>query len=123
MGDVIDRHIGGRLRELRQQRHLAPAMAADRAGLSTKRLLDIEEGELRATATELHALALMLGVSIAQFFEGMPEDVPTDRRARELSSTGAKADVGHLVLAFERLSPALQRRLVGLFAAMIGEPG
>jgi len=57
-------HLGARVRQLREARHLTQESLAEAAGLATKHLQDIERGRTNPTLATLVGLARALGVGI-----------------------------------------------------------
>jgi transcriptional regulator with XRE-family HTH domain len=65
--------VGGRIRELREQRGLSLRALADRCGLSINAISRIERGENSPTVTSLHRLATALNVPITNLFRSGAE--------------------------------------------------
>jgi transcriptional regulator with XRE-family HTH domain len=61
--------IGGRMREIREQRGYSQRDLAERSGLSSNAISRIERGENSPTVSSLHQLAAALRVPIVSFFE------------------------------------------------------
>ena len=69
-----DRHIGMRLRALRQERGLRRADVAFVLRLSESTIRKYEDGDRRVAAGQLWRLANALGVTLDAFTEGFEED-------------------------------------------------
>ncbi len=71
--DLLNATIGARIRRLREATGLSAAALAVLCGLRSARILRIENGKSEAAASELYAIAEVLGVSITYFFDGKHE--------------------------------------------------
>jgi transcriptional regulator with XRE-family HTH domain len=67
-----DVHVGQRLRFRRSMLGLTQAQLAAKVGLTFQAIQKYERGENRISASRLHQFAGILGVPIADFFEGLP---------------------------------------------------
>lgn len=77
----IDRHVGGRIRELRCDFEVPTEILARELGVSREDLASMEDGSLRAGAQVLGRAAKALGVDISYFFEGLEvRDAPAGLR-------------------------------------------
>jgi transcriptional regulator with XRE-family HTH domain len=73
-GDELDALVGERLRVLRLQCGLSPALLASRIGVSAAEIARFEAGLMRIGATRLLRLADALGVHVSAFFDaGRPQ--------------------------------------------------
>jgi len=68
--NFIDRHVGARLRGLRESRGIAAEKLAAAMQIPVSRLRDLEEGRERITADLMRPLARLLRAAPAEFFEG-----------------------------------------------------
>jgi transcriptional regulator with XRE-family HTH domain len=68
--NYIDRHIGSRLRALRQARGMSAEQLSRLAAIAPDRLEALEEGRERISAVLLKTLARVLRATPADFFEG-----------------------------------------------------
>lgn len=66
--DAVSVDVGGRLRELREQRSISIRSLATKSGLSANALSMIERGKTSPSVSTLYKLADALGVSITAFF-------------------------------------------------------
>lgn len=64
--------LGLRLRTIRERNGMTQEQAAERAGIHAKQLGVIEGGKTNVSFPSLVGLAYAYGVSLADFFEGMP---------------------------------------------------
>lgn len=76
----IDRHIGRRLRMLRQSWSLSAKDLDIRIGTTLGTIAKYERGARSFTAQRLHQLGALLGVEISFFFEGLPDLPCSDSR-------------------------------------------
>jgi transcriptional regulator with XRE-family HTH domain len=68
--NFIDRHVGARLRFLRQDRGVTPDVLSRILGISPNRLDDLEEGRERISADMMRVLSRVLRAPPSAFFEG-----------------------------------------------------
>ena len=79
----VDRHVGGRMRELRIMPGLTQPQIADLIGVTYQQAHKYEKGRNRIAAGRLYTIAQALGVEVGYFFEGLqsPDDfVPTPQQ-------------------------------------------
>ena len=79
----VDRHVGGRMRELRIMLGLTQPQIADLIGVTYQQAHKYEKGRNRIAAGRLYTIAQALGVEVGYFFEGLksPDDfVPTPQQ-------------------------------------------
>lgn len=69
---AVEARVGGRLRELRQQKRLSIRALAGRSGLAINTLSMIENGKTSPSVSTLQILANTLDVPVAAFFEQPP---------------------------------------------------
>jgi len=69
--NFIDRHVGVRLRNLRQRRAMAAETLAQALAISPERLADFEEGRERISAELLRKMSRILGAPASEFFLGL----------------------------------------------------
>lgn len=62
-------HLGGRVRHLREQRGLSQEKLAERAGLTSKFLGEVERIETNPSTTSIARLAAALSVNVGDLFE------------------------------------------------------
>lgn len=66
--DDLDRHIGQRLKKLRQKERLSAQALADATDSTQQQISRYENGHNKLSATQLYRIAEALGVPIAWFF-------------------------------------------------------
>jgi transcriptional regulator with XRE-family HTH domain len=69
----IDRHVGARLRLRRRNLGMTEENLAVAVGLTFQQIREYEAGQTRVPAPRLYDLARALTVSIAYFFDGLPD--------------------------------------------------
>jgi transcriptional regulator with XRE-family HTH domain len=113
----IDRHVGVRLRTLRERRGLSLQVLADSTGIDAERLRAFEAGE-RIRPEVLYGLAGTLNVLIAAFFVGTkpPEVQPPDELA-----AFASPETTQLLQVWRRLDSAARHRAIMAVQALAGE--
>ena len=72
MPNLVDVHIGFKIKQLREARHLSQSELAHKLELSVQRLADLESGNSQLSIRQLFELTDILEVPIAYFFEGLP---------------------------------------------------
>ena len=77
--DPIDRHVGARVRERRQEQGMTQNMLGRRIGVTFQAVQKYETGAIRIAASTLYRIGEALGVSPGYFFEGYAPR--TDARA------------------------------------------
>ena len=68
----VTRHVGARVREIREARGMLQYDLANSLGISAKGLSHSELGRTTMTAERLYKIAMLLGVSPCEFFAGLP---------------------------------------------------
>lgn len=69
--DVVDRHVGARVRDRRLALGVSQQELADRLGITYQQLHKYEHGTNRIAAGRLPAIARALGVGVGHLFEGL----------------------------------------------------
>jgi transcriptional regulator with XRE-family HTH domain len=67
----VDRHVAGRIRHRRKQLGITQSEIAAFIGVSPQQMQKYESGRDRITAGYLFAVAMILEVSVAYFYEGV----------------------------------------------------
>lgn len=75
----IDIHVGQRLRQRRTLLGMSQGKLGDTVGLTFQQIQKYERGANRIGASRLYDLSRVLDVSIAYFFEEMPNEISEDR--------------------------------------------
>ena len=82
--NLVDVHVGGRLRELRLAKGLSQQALAVDLGLSFQQVQKYERGRNRVSASMLYKAAARLDVPIDAFFDGLDRKTADDgERARQ----------------------------------------
>ncbi len=97
--NLIDVHVGGRVKFRRKRLGLSLRAVAEQLGLSFQQMRKHEKGVNRIKASRLYALAAILDVPLTFFFDGLEPaqhlERMLDRRARDafraLTTTMSKA--------------------------------
>jgi transcriptional regulator with XRE-family HTH domain len=116
----IDRHVGERLRAIRQSRHLSLAALSDSVGITEVQLAAHEAGE-RIKPEALYAIARTLNVLIAEFFvvtklQERPQEQPVDELA-----DFPPIETAALLRVWRRLDAEGRHRAVLAVQAVAGE--
>jgi len=122
----IDIHVGARLRQRRTLLGMSQGKLGDTVGLTFQQIQKYERGANRIGASRLYDLSRVLDVSIAYFFEDMPDEISTNRykEVNEQLSTNVSAfevdditrrETLELVRNYYKVSdPGVRRRLFEL---------
>jgi transcriptional regulator with XRE-family HTH domain len=70
--DVIDRHVGKKLREHRRMLEMSQQDVSELLGISYQQIQKYESGANRISAGRLYTLAYIMQVPVHKFFEGLP---------------------------------------------------
>ena len=121
MAHPVDEHVGARLRQLRKAIGMSQQVLGERLGLTFQQVQKYERGTNRVSASKLHEAALVLGVSISDFFEGLPaSESPSDSLAVKMS---AEPDLRRLVSLYQAIPKGdARKRLLDLVEVM-ARPG
>jgi transcriptional regulator with XRE-family HTH domain len=115
----IDRHVGERLRAIRESRHLSLQAMADSMGIDVVRLRAFEAGE-RLKPEVLYGIAQALGVLIAEFFVATKAPEPQDPPVDELAAFESPETTA-LLQVWRRLEPVDRHRAILAVRAVAGE--
>jgi len=124
----IDTHVGSRIRLRRNMLGMSQEKLGENLGITFQQIQKYEKGANRVGASRLQAIASILGVPVAFFFEDAPgqekaaggfaEDSPTSF-AVEFCSTPEGLQLNR---AFYRIAdPKVRRRIVELVKSLSGE--
>lgn len=121
----IDVHVGGRIRLRRNMLGMSQEKLGEALGITFQQIQKYEKGTNRVGASRLQAIASILDVPAAFFFEdapgggdGLQEENQTTYVVDFLSSTEGL----HLNRAFVRISdPKVRRKIIDLVRALAGE--
>jgi transcriptional regulator with XRE-family HTH domain len=110
--DVVDGHIGERLRERRRALGLSQAELAERMGFTPPQINRYEHGTTRLSAAGLWQAAQALEVAPGYFFDGLGE------RRKSTETLELEATALRLARLLRPLAPAVRDRLVGFIASL-----
>jgi transcriptional regulator with XRE-family HTH domain len=116
----IDRHVGERLRAIRQSQGMSLETLADSTRIGVARLAAHEAGE-RIKPEVLYAIARRLNVLIAEFFVGTkPQERPQEQPVDELADF-PPTETAALLRAWRRLDAEGRHRAVLAVQAVAGK--
>jgi len=70
--DLVDKHVGNRIRERRRELHISQQDISDILGVSYQQLQKYENGNNRISAGRMFLLAHILKVEVGYFYLGLP---------------------------------------------------
>jgi transcriptional regulator with XRE-family HTH domain len=111
--DDIDRYVGMRLTQRREELGMGQQRLADHIGISFQQVQKYERGANRVSASRLHSLARILSVSPGYFFEGTETTTsPTSPSESPSAVTlvGRNKDALLLLQAFDGIKSDKQKR-------------
>jgi transcriptional regulator with XRE-family HTH domain len=113
MSDLIDIHLGKRLRRRRRLLGLTQQQLADACGVRFQQIQKYECAANRMSAARIWQLAEVLEVPVSYFYEGLgaERDSPGPGEGREVF---ARKETRDLIRAYYRLSERPRRRLLDL---------
>ena len=82
----IDRHIGDRLKQLRQQEGISAAALAEAIDSTQQQISRYENGQNKLGAAQLYRIALSLDVPVSWFFKGI------DLKAESINKISSQND-------------------------------
>jgi transcriptional regulator with XRE-family HTH domain len=111
----IDRHVGDRLRERRVMLGITQQRMAELIGVTYQQAHKYEKGINRISAGRLHQIALVLGVGVEYFYQGLggtdaPDQMRSKRLFLELSRTFMRIPASEHQEALLSLAEALAGR-------------
>lgn len=109
--NFIDRHVGARLRFLRQSRGVSPDVLSRILAISPGRLDDLEEGRERISADLMRVLSRVLRAPPSAFFDGFSVTAAGLVRLTD-DDAGAADDEDRLLRDFARIRDHDARQLV-----------
>ena len=121
-----DKHVGARVRMRRMMLSMSQEKLGDALDLTFQQVQKYEKGANRISASRLQHIASILQVSVAFFFEGLPEhkasglnEAPSPAYVSDFLAT---SDGLNLTKAFVRIKDAkLRRRIVDLVEELADE--
>jgi len=70
--DMVDKHVGSRIRERRRELHISQQEISNILGVSYQQLQKYENGNNRISAGRLFLLAHILKIEVGYFYQGLP---------------------------------------------------
>jgi transcriptional regulator with XRE-family HTH domain len=125
--DLIDRHVGSRVRMQRMLMKMSQEKLGEALGLTFQQVQKYEKGLNRIGASRLQQISTTLNVPLSFFFEGAPTgaavEAPSgfeeDSQSQYVVDFMSTAEGLHLNRSFARIrNPRVRRRLVELVAAL-----
>jgi transcriptional regulator with XRE-family HTH domain len=124
--NLVDQHVGRRMRLRRVLLGLSQEDLAQRLGGSSQLMQKYEAGETRVSASRLYEIGQQLGVPITWFFADLDSDagalggietgqvpVPLDKRQRHIADLMASREARDLVSTyFAILDPRLRKKVL-----------
>lgn len=114
--ELIDRHVGGRIRRRRIELGLSQSELGQALGVSFQQVQKYEQGANRLGAGALFETAMLLGVPVGFFYEGLAPLVAAGGFAEadqaDYDAQPAQADGAQLERAFGRIDTASTRKMV-----------
>ncbi len=92
--DVIDKHVGLRIRNRRTLMGISQEKLADSVGVTFQQVQKYERGTNRVSASRLYRFSKILGVSIDFFYDGIDNNDPTTSPLYGLSDNKQEAFEG-----------------------------
>jgi transcriptional regulator with XRE-family HTH domain len=115
--NIIDKHVGGRLRALREVRGISAEELVRACQISIDRLDRLESGRERIKVDDMRRLCDVLGVTPADFFRGLNED--DDKLAPVGGDLSIEEEGRRLLSDFRRIAdPGKRRMLMALASAL-----
>lgn len=113
--NIIDKHVGQRLRWRRRQLNLSQEKLGELLGLTFQQIQKYERGVNRVSAGRLFELAKVMEVKVPYFYEGL-DDAGVDSFQKSLAETGRDYEPGETQPGSEQVEGAGE--LVELFSAI-----
>jgi transcriptional regulator with XRE-family HTH domain len=122
--DVVDRHVGARVRLLRMQAGMSQEALGNRLGLTFQQVQKYEKGQNRIGASRLFQLSRILRAPVGFFFDGLPDAAAPDAVTRSATLDFLATQEGFdLNLAFARIRDAgARRKIVELVQSLAAVP-
>src|ERR1700761_8110625 len=100
-GNPVDSLVGARIRILRQRRKMSQTELGKTLGVTFQQVQKYENGRNRVSASKLHQVAIALGVSISEIFDGASE---TGKALGATKSVAFDAQALRIAEAFVKIS-------------------
>ncbi len=114
MNHPVDDHVGAKLRQLRKSAGMSQSVLAGRLGLTFQQVQKYERGTNRVSASKLYETAAILGVPVADFFDGLTPD-----NVVQFPSAPSRDDevLARLIEVFEAIPKAERPKVLKVVAA------
>ncbi|WP_407070482.1 helix-turn-helix domain-containing protein [Neorhizobium alkalisoli] len=126
--NAIDVHVGSRIRLQRTLKGMSQTTLAEGLGITFQQVQKYEKGTNRVGSSRLQAIANILGVQVAYFFENNPgalsavESEPTTERNEFVQFLNSAEGLA-LNRAFVKVQDAaVRRKILSLVKALAQEP-
>lgn len=114
----IDTLVGARVRMLRERRKMSQTALGEKIGVSFQQVQKYERGANRISASALFQIARTLGVTPADFFEGIEKDPQGGLDWSRM----VDPQVNDLLSGFSRIaSPKVRAKIVELVTALAAQ--
>jgi transcriptional regulator with XRE-family HTH domain len=116
----VDKSIGGRLKQFRQQANLSQTALGKHLGVSFQQVQKYENGTNRISAASLMKIARFLNISIGDLMssrDGQPQKSTTSGR-NEVARFMKSAEGRSLIQGFLAVDPHLRRHVASLVKAL-----
>jgi transcriptional regulator with XRE-family HTH domain len=127
---AIDKHVGKRLRLLRQINEISLEKLAEIVDVAPQQIQKYEIGETRISASRIFELSKIFGVPLAWFYDDLEAAISAEMYARiRRHQTGAKvteksmseaSQEALLVTYYAQLTPEMRQKLIDI-ARMLSE--
>lgn len=114
MMDVVDIHLGRRLRRRRRILGLTQQQLASACGVRFQQIQKYECAANRMSAARLWQLAEVLEVPVSYFYDGLSQDLSAEDKEPEPPEPTAGKETKALIRAFYSLSERPRQRLLEL---------
>lgn len=122
--DLVDRHVGDRVRLRRVEAGLSQHEVAEALGIGYQQIHKYEHGLNRISASRLFELAQLLKVHVSYFFADMPEHMScliSKCMAEEITGNAVLSrEISDLMDAFDRIEdPKVRRKMLEFLKTLI----
>ena len=121
--NVVDVHVGGRIRLRRKLRGISQEQLAKALGLTFQQVQKYERGSNRVSASKLYEISRTLEVSTSYFFEdleGSADEIIQDERGESLRAFLLTSEGLELMQLLPRIqSGRLRRQVLELARALV----
>ncbi len=125
--NVVDVHVGGRIRLRRRLLGMSQEQLADALGLTFQQVQKYERGANRVSASKLYETASALRTSVPYFFEGLEggiAEIAEDEAGEAVRAFFGTAEGLELARLFPRIPRgALRRQVLELVRALVEDDG